>query len=214
MPKKTAGQFFDSYAQGFDAIFTNRGPFFRRAINKFFRRSTRLRYLKTLESCQPIAGKTVIDIGCGPGYYAIALAKRGARKVLGIDLSSTMIALAKEQAKQAGVEDRCDFIVEDFASYPIQEKFDCAIAQGFMDYVSKPKETIEKILSITTSKAFFSFPKDGGFLAWQRKVRYKWKCDLFMYNREQLNELFGRWEEKKVAIERISRDFFVTVYLE
>ncbi len=163
-PKKTAARFFDSYANELDAVFTNRGSILKRAINKWFRKSTRLRYLKTLEACRPIEEKTAIDIGCGPGYYAVALAKSGARKVLGIDISPAMIALAKEQAKQAGVEDRCDFIVADFANYPIQEKFDYAIAQGFMDYVAGPEEMIDKILAATKSKAFFSFPKEGGLL--------------------------------------------------
>ena len=212
--KKTPVEFFDSYAREFDAIFTNQGPIFHRVVNDVFRKSTRLRYLKTLESCNPIVGKTAIDIGCGPGYYAVALAKRGARKILGIDVSPRMIALAKKQAKQAGVEDRCDFIVADFVNCPIQENFDYAIVQGFMDYVAMPKEIIEKILSITTNKAFFSFPKDGGLLAWQRKIRYKWKCGLFMYKREQLVELFGSLNGKRTEIERISRDFFVTVYME
>ena len=212
--KKTAGRFFDSYAREFDSVFTGRGSVFQRAVNKWFRKSTRLRYLKTLENCRPVEGKTVIDIGCGPGYYAVALAKQGARRVLGIDVSPAMIALAKEHAKSAGVETVCEFIAVDFLAYPLAEKFDYAVAQGFMDYVARPEEVIDKILSVTKGKAFFSFPKDGGFLAWQRKIRYKWKCDLFMYKRNQLDVLFSGRNGKKVEIEPISRDFFVTVHLE
>ncbi len=212
--KKTPGQFFDSYAREFDAIFTNQGSIFHRVINDVLRKSTKLRYHRTLQACQPIVGKTVIDIGCGPGHYAVVLAKNGARKVLGIDVSPAMIALAKANVKTAGVEKCCEFVAADFASYPTADTFDYAIAQGFMDYVANPKEIIKRILSITKNKAFFSFPKDGGLLAWQRKIRYKWKCDLFMYKRKQLDELFGGLNGKKVEVESISRDFFVTVYME
>ena len=206
--------FFDSYAKEFDSVFTNRGSFPRRIINGLFRKSTRLRYLKTLDGANPVAGKTVIDIGCGPGYYAVALAKKGARKILGVDISPSMIALAQEHAKAADVEKCCEFVVANFISYPVVEKFDYAIAQGFMDYVAHPEKMVAKIVAVTKNKAFFSFPRDGGFLAWQRKIRYQWKCDLFQYNREQLDELFGRLQGENVEIEQISRDYFVTVYME
>lgn len=212
--KRDSGQFFDSYAAEFDAVFTNRGSVLQRAVNRFFRKSTRLRYEKTLENCRPVVGKTVIDVGCGPGYYAVSLAKQGAKKVVGIDISPAMISLAKQRAIAAGVEHDCEFVVADFASYPVDQKFDFAIVQGFMDYVARPTEMINKILAITKCRAFFSFPKDGGFLAWQRKMRYQWKCDLFMYSRKQLDELFGRWSGKRVDIDVISRDYFVTVQLQ
>ena len=211
--KKSITQFFDSYAREFDAVITNRRSIFQEAINKFFRKSTRLRFLKTIEACYPIEGKTVLDVGCGPGYYAVALARLGARKVLGVDISPAMIELAKEHAKAAKVDNLCEFIVADFTRFPVAEKFDYAIAQGFMDYIANPKEIIDKILSATKSKAFFSFPKDGGFLAWQRKLRYKWKCDLYLYHREQLSGFFAGLNDKRVEIEKISRDFFVTVYI-
>ena len=209
--KKSPREFFDSYAKEFDSVFTNRGSFPRRAVNRLFRKSTRRRYAKTLEACCPIEGKTVLDVGCGPGYYAVALAQKGARRILGIDLSPSMIALAQKHAESAGVEKTCEFVVADFAALPLREKFDYAVVQGFMDYVAEPDKIIEKTLSHTAGRAFFSFPKDGGFLAWQRKIRYRWKCDLFLYNRVQLDRLFAGRNGAKVEIVQISRDFFVTV---
>ena len=53
--------------------------------------------------------------------------------------------------------------------------FDYSIAMGFLEYIEEPKKVIEKVLSITKLKAFFSFPVDAGMLAWQRKLRYKKK---------------------------------------
>jgi hypothetical protein len=70
------------------------------------------------------------------------------------------------------------------------------------------------VLSITKSKAFFSFPAEGGILAWQRKLRYKKRCDLFMYNIEELHELFGSVSYKKIEFQKIGRDFFVTIFME
>jgi len=42
-------------------------------------------------------GKSVIDIACGEGYYTRLLWRRGAAKVVGIDLSEHMIQLARDQ---------------------------------------------------------------------------------------------------------------------
>jgi toxoflavin synthase len=47
------------------------------------------------------AGKAVVDIASGEGFYTRFLRQRGAGKVTGVDLSERMIELAKAQeAKQ------------------------------------------------------------------------------------------------------------------
>lgn len=53
-----------------------------------------------------VRGKSVLDAGCGFGTYSIYCARRGAA-VTAVDISETMIRLAKKEAKEAGV--RVDF---------------------------------------------------------------------------------------------------------
>ncbi len=214
VPKRSTSEFFDSYTHNFNAIYGNKNTFLNNLINRYFRKSMKLRYTKTIEGCYPIEGKSVIDIGCGPGYYGITLAKRGAKFVYGIDFAGGMINLARQNAEDAGVGYKCNFVLGDFMKDDIKDKFDYSIVMGFMDYIEEPRRVIEKVLSITKSKVFFSFPLDKGILAWQRKLRYKKRCDLFMYNAEQLQRLFDEMNCKRVEIEKISRDFFVTVYIE
>jgi SAM-dependent methyltransferase len=48
-------------------------------------------------------GARALDIGCGSGTYSAWLAERGAQ-VVGLDLSSTMISLARARANERGVE--------------------------------------------------------------------------------------------------------------
>jgi hypothetical protein len=81
---------------------------------------------------------------------------------------------------------------------------------GFMDYAFEPRKVIKRVFSLTRAKAFFSFPVDGGVLGWQRKLRYKDRCDLFMYRRKQIDDLFRYTHFGEFEVERISRDFFVT----
>ena len=214
MPHDEIAQFFNNYAQDFNAIYGRKKTIFNTIINKLFRKSMRLRFEKTIEECSPIEGKSVIDIGCGPGHYGITLAKRGAVSVFAIDFSQSMIDIAVKNAEQAGVQEKCTFIVDDFLKFETDDTFDYAIVMGFMDYVAKPGNVIEKVISLTGEKALFSFPDDGGILAWQRKIRYKKKCDLYMYKYEMIQKILESAHCKHFDIQKISRDFFVSVSME
>lgn len=169
----------------------------------------RCRFELAIRGCNPIADRTVLDVGCGPGHYSVALARRGAREVLGIDFAPGMIDLAKHRAECNQVPGRCRFVSSDFMAYPFEHLFDYSIVMGLMDYIAEPGRIIDKVLSITRSKAFFSFPAAGGILGWQRQLRYKSRCGLFLYRREGVQRLFDR-KDCRYNIEKISRDFFVT----
>jgi SAM-dependent methyltransferase len=204
-------QFFHEYACGFNSIYSNRNTVTNRLINRVFRKSMALRYRKTLEGCRPIEGKSVLDLGCGPGHYAIALARAGATHVVGIDFAEGMIKLASRQAQSTGVAERCTFIAQDFYTYQPETPFDYSVVMGVMDYVADPSILIAKVLSMTHDRAFFSFPVASGLLAWQRKLRYRARCPLFLYTRPQVEQLFESIKGVQTQCERIARDFFVQV---
>ena len=56
-----------------------------------------------------IAGKTVVDFGCGLGVEAIEMARRGAARVIGLDVHEPSLREARRRAARAGVGDRCEF---------------------------------------------------------------------------------------------------------
>lgn len=204
--------FFDRYAQDFSAIYGNRNTAVNNLINSLFRRSMRMRYDLSLSGCQPISGRSVLDIGCGPGHYGVELARRGAARVLGIDFADGMLDIARSGAVKAGVGDRCEFRQSDFFKDSYDERFDYVIAMGFMDYVAAPKETIRKAVELSNVRSFFSFPLAGGILGWQRKLRYQSRCELFLYTEPQVRELFSGIPATKVDIKQIDRDLFVTAH--
>lgn len=211
MAGQSVSAFFHGYAHGFDDIYGNKNQGFNRLVNRVFRRSMLLRMQKTLALCEPLEGKRVIDVGCGPGHYSTALAAAGASDVVGLDFAAGMIDLARRHAKQRGVQDRCRFLLADLVDYAGGEPFDYAVVMGLMDYAAQPRQVIEKVLSLTRRRAFFSFPAAGGLLAWQRKLRYRDRCRLFLYRRKQLELLFQGLAGCDVRIEKLARDFFVTV---
>lgn len=55
------------------------------------------------ELCGAVEGQRVLDLGCGEGYCTREMARRGAREVHGIDLSASMIELARKQEEQQGL---------------------------------------------------------------------------------------------------------------
>jgi 2-polyprenyl-3-methyl-5-hydroxy-6-metoxy-1,4-benzoquinol methylase len=209
---KAAAVFFEAYAAEFDAIYGTPNTPLNRVVNRLFRRSMRLRYERTLSGCEPVDGRTILDVGCGPGHYAVELARRGAARVVGIDFSPSMLRIARERAQAAGVADRCAFREGDFMAKQWREVFDYAVVMGFMDYAAEPKDVVDRVFSLTRSRAFFSFPAAGGLLAWQRRLRYRTRCPLFLYRQSDVRRLFEGSGEAR--LERIARDFFVTVTLE
>lgn len=61
-----------------------------------------------------LAGKEVIDFGCGSGILAVAALKLGADKVTGIDIDYQAIEASKDNAKRNGVADKLElFLPED-----------------------------------------------------------------------------------------------------
>ena len=73
------------------------------------------------------AGARVLDLTCGPGLYAVALAQRGA-EVTGVDFGPASIAHARELAASAGVSERCQFVEADVRAYePEAAAFDAAL---------------------------------------------------------------------------------------
>jgi 2-polyprenyl-3-methyl-5-hydroxy-6-metoxy-1,4-benzoquinol methylase len=211
MEATSTAKFFDAYASDFNAIYGNENTMVNAVVNRVFRRSMVLRYERTLAGCVPIESKSVIDIGCGPGHYAVALAARGAARVLGVDFAPGMIEIARQRAERAGVNGRCTFTLGDFLAVTGDEPFDYAIVMGFMDYIEEPRALIEKVLRVCRGKAFFSFPADGGLLGLQRRVRYRRRCPLFLYTEPQIRALVSGLGVKSASVEPIARDYFVTL---
>ena len=106
MVTDTTAAFFSSYAHDFASIYGNDHNALNRLANGVLRKSMLLRYEKTLAGCTPTDGRRIIDIGCGPGHYSVALASRGAAKVVGVDFAPGMILLAEERAHSRMIEFR------------------------------------------------------------------------------------------------------------
>ena len=57
-----------------------------------------------------IAGKVVIDFGCGEGAEAVEMAGGGAKQVIGIDIREDLLKAARQRAVSTGVQNSCHFV--------------------------------------------------------------------------------------------------------
>jgi SAM-dependent methyltransferase len=59
------------------------------------------------------ADDVVYDLGCGDGRVVIMAAARFGARGVGIDIDATLVDRARQLARDAGVEDRVQFLVQD-----------------------------------------------------------------------------------------------------
>src|SRR6266571_204025 len=100
---------FDADARRFDAIYEDEKGWLMKWIGNVWRGVVRQRFELTLARLAPMAGKSVLDVGCGSGRYCLAYAERGAARVVGVDFAPAMIDLANDHARRLGLADRCEF---------------------------------------------------------------------------------------------------------
>lgn len=95
-----------------------------------------------LELLGDVRGKSVLDLACGEGYYSRIFKRLGARRVVGIDLSSKMIELARASESQSplGVE----YVVGDAIDFEADEPFDIVAAGYLLNYA----DTREKLFAM------------------------------------------------------------------
>src|SRR6185503_15210034 len=104
-------KFWDHIAQDFDAIYTgeNKGPV-ARTLDRIFRKDIYQRLDWVMRMTDDVRGKAIADVGCGSGRFVVELAKRGARRVVGVDVAPNMLKLAADLVKQQNCASACEFV--------------------------------------------------------------------------------------------------------
>jgi SAM-dependent methyltransferase len=188
--------YFERCAGRFDSFYREeeKRTLFQQMAHVVFRKPGLVRrFQATIEALGDVRGKTVLDVGCGSGLYAIYFAQRGA-EVTGLDFSANMIELAERNAKDEGCTIR--FLHQDFLTYQPEGAFDHLLFIGVFDYVreeDRPKY-LEKAVPLAREKIVATFPKR---FTPQTPIRYFWlknqNCPVYFYRAKEIEALGGRF---------------------
>jgi ubiquinone/menaquinone biosynthesis C-methylase UbiE len=85
----------------------------------------------------------VLEVAPGPGYLAIELARLGDYRVSGLDISETLLAIARANAAREGVD--VDFRHGDAAAMPFDDGvFDFVVCQAAFQNFASPAEALKE----------------------------------------------------------------------
>ncbi len=98
--------------------------------------------LDWIDSLAELADKDVLDVGCGGGILAEAMAKRGAR-VTGIDLADKSLQIAELHALESGVEARYRKIAAEDLALESPGRFDIVTCMELLEHVPDPARTVQ-----------------------------------------------------------------------
>jgi len=156
--------YFDRTAADAWAALTSDAPVSR--IRRTVRRG-RDAMRETLLSWLPedLSGSTLIDAGCGTGTLAIEAARRGA-DVVAVDLSPTLVNLARERLRDSGEDLDVSFLVGDMRDMDLG-CFDYAVAMDSLIHydVMDGVQTLEAMAQQINQKMVFTFAPKTPLLA-------------------------------------------------
>jgi 2-polyprenyl-6-hydroxyphenyl methylase/3-demethylubiquinone-9 3-methyltransferase len=98
-----------------------------------------------------VVGKSVLDVGCGLGFFSERLVQRGAR-VTACDIGPQLVERTRQRA-------RCDAIVADamtLAEHFGPNRFDGVVSSECVEHTPDPREALKQMIAVV---------KPGGFLS-------------------------------------------------
>jgi 2-polyprenyl-6-hydroxyphenyl methylase/3-demethylubiquinone-9 3-methyltransferase len=103
--------------------------------------------LQYVERAGPLAGRKVLDVGCGGGLLAEAMARKGAR-VTGIDMADDLIKVATLHALEAGVD--LAYLVEPAEQHAEQHagEYDVVTCMEMLEHVPDPAAVIAALAQL------------------------------------------------------------------
>jgi ubiquinone/menaquinone biosynthesis C-methylase UbiE len=206
--------YWDREVAEFDSIYSHGKGKLDNWIDATFRWDMYARFQYTLKHADPIPGKAILDVGCGTGRYALEFARRGAGRVVGIDIAERMVKVSTERATAEHLDNRCSFAQSDLIAYQPNAMFDICIGIGLFDYIREPLPVLAKMRQVVTDRAIVSLPRFWTWRAPVRKVRLALKgCDVHFYRKEQIDALLHQAGFARYELEQVGQLYCVTAFV-
>jgi tRNA (mo5U34)-methyltransferase len=128
---------------------------------------------------QDLSGATVLDIGCNGGFYSLEMKKRGAKRVLGIDVDDRYLRQARFAAQTLGL----DIEFEKRSVYDVDripDQFDFVLFMGVLYHLRYPLYALDKVAQKIRGKLVFQTMIRGSQQAcqWEKDYHF-WDKHIF-----------------------------------
>lgn len=98
--------------------------------------------LDWIDGLTPLHGKQVIDVGCGGGILAEAMARKGAQ-VTGIDLAEKSLKVAQLHGLESGISVRYEQIATEDMAQREPGQFDVVTCMEMLEHVPEPESVVQ-----------------------------------------------------------------------
>jgi 2-polyprenyl-6-hydroxyphenyl methylase/3-demethylubiquinone-9 3-methyltransferase len=103
--------------------------------------------LQYVERTAPLARRAVVDVGCGGGLLAEAMARQGAR-VVGLDLASDLLRVAELHALESGVG--VEYRLESAEQHAVEHagRYDLVTCMEMLEHVPDPAAVVAALAAL------------------------------------------------------------------
>jgi ubiquinone/menaquinone biosynthesis C-methylase UbiE len=117
-----------------------------------------------IDPFQFFGGKVVVDGGCGSGKFSAAIARFGAKKVIGLDIGEKGLAFARKQAEKVEYGDRLDFRTGSLLNIPLEdESVDLVWSNGVIHHTLGYEKCISEFARILKKSGNLFLYVNGSF---------------------------------------------------
>ena len=168
--------------------YEERARHYDRTISRGFLRRLRVRERQAvlhLAALDDPSKRTVIDMGCGGGFYSRA-AKRAGKWVHAVDAAHGMVESVRADVDVAEVADLETFVPE--------RTYDVVICCGVLDFVARPAEAFDNLCQLRApgGRLVVLLPRAGAGSLLYRMEKRLYGLDVNIYHRDWLVQR-ARW---------------------
>lgn len=163
---------------------------------------------------QDLTGASVLDVGCNAGFYSIEMKKRGARRVVGIDVDDRYLGQARFAAQTLGLEieiEKCSV----YATDKLAGQFDYVLFMGLFYHLRYPLLALDNLIKKVAGKLVFQTMVRGSEKVGEWAEDYPfWETQIFeernfpaMYfvEKSYSNDPTNWWIPNRSAVEAMLR---------